>query len=441
MSGARQTALAAATPNTTEVRLRREFSIAQPGDGTMFVTGPATNLKLQFSRPAAEAAIRSLEGVGVVQDDIEAQLGGGSDAAVLAEWLYAIGLLHEISAVEYTGSRDDIVVVPHSAHWQLRKRSQLTYAGLSRFARMRLDSGRLIIESPLALASVELCSSDAIALLTDASEELAPALSDALHAAVMLADTDGAASSWSFADAALHANSRAGFVRGAQRRRKEHRRTLRFSPDVQEWVTLPRITQQNDTRSLDEVVFARQSRRSYTPSAISIAELGELLGRSSWEKERVLPNGHTSVVRAYPSGGSCHSLDLFVAVARCEGLDPALYLYDRRAHALGLVSGAALASALMLDARAAVGEMDDGQTLIILASDFEAVTSRYDGLPYSLILKEVGSALQTIHLVAASMNLAACVIGSGDSGLFARAVGSGVFEYTSVGEILIGSAV
>ncbi len=414
------------------------------GSNILAITGPDLQFNLHFSDGLAMAAVNRL----ATSDVPESELSGlqGTDAKVegSAEWIFALGQLHSASALEHSTGMEDVVVIPHSVDWRAPEETFRAEPALSRFASLRAEKGIFVFESPLALAHVELRSRRALDLYAELVTAPATLSSEGrqlaalFHSARLLSDADRGRESWSVADAAQHARSRIGF--GATPRRRDNGQSVeRFRPTVHHTVRLPRGWSPGE-RSLDEVLAARRSLRENASAPITLAELSELLFRSSREESRILPDGTHSVARLYPSGGSCHSLDLYVAAAACQGLEPALYLYDRAAHMLGRVADATTAASLVHDARRATAEEGDGQVLLILASNFSIVASRYDGMAYSLILKEVGAAIQTIHLVATALNLAACPIGSGNSGLFARALKADFFQYTSVGEILLGSA-
>jgi SagB-type dehydrogenase family enzyme len=93
---------------------------------------------------------------------------------------------------------------------------------------------------------------------------------------------------------------------------------------------------------------------------------------------------------------------------------------------------------LLEDAARSAGEDAPPPLLIVLSARFGRVQWKYERLAYALILKNVGVAMQTFALSAETMGLAACVLGGGDSALFAEAAGTDPFEESSVGEIMIG---
>jgi SagB-type dehydrogenase family enzyme len=63
---------------------------------------------------------------------------------------------------------------------------------------------------------------------------------------------------------------------------------------------------------------------------------------------------------------------------------------------------------------------------------------KYEGIAYSLILKEVGGLFQTIYLVAAALGLGACAIGLGPLDTLESLAGLDPREEPQIGEIVVG---
>jgi SagB-type dehydrogenase family enzyme len=60
------------------------------------------------------------------------------------------------------------------------------------------------------------------------------------------------------------------------------------------------------------------------------------------------------------------------------------------------------------------------QVLITIAARFGRISWKYSSIAYSLILKDVGSLIQTFYLAATDMGLGGCAIGTGNIDLFAK---------------------
>jgi SagB-type dehydrogenase family enzyme len=165
---------------------------------------------------------------------------------------------------------------------------------------------------------------------------------------------------------------------------------------------------------------------------IKLTELARLLDhtarvRSRWKSEADLGDGGPVVEytsRPYPSGGSSYELELYLAVANCEGLSRGFYHYDADRHALAPIGVRPQElDAQLVAAEFAMDAPGTPQILITIAARFDRVSWKYSSIAYSLILKDVGVLIQTLYLMATDMGLGGCAIGSTDIDLFAKMTG------------------
>ena len=189
-----------------------------------------------------------------------------------------------------------------------------------------------------------------------------------------------------------------------------------------------------------------EGRRTVYPQGrepISVEQLGEFLYRSA--RVRTLhpatpETGYDITSRPSPAGGACHDLEVYLAVDRCLGLESGLYHYDPAAHALARIQGRTPeVTALLTGAAQATIGGKIPQVLVCLASRFQRVSWSYEGISYSITLKNAGVLYQTFYLVATAMNLACNGVGRGDSDLFCKAAGTDYHAETTVGEFALGS--
>jgi SagB-type dehydrogenase family enzyme len=184
---------------------------------------------------------------------------------------------------------------------------------------------------------------------------------------------------------------------------------------------------------------ARRSRYGVAPLALE--DLGELFYRACRVTGESEAGGERYLRKLYPSGGSLHSLEVYVIPVRCAGLEPGIYRYLGIEHALCRAGSPGPDVDLLLEeARQGTGGKlpDVPSVLLVMTTRFRRVTRKYQSMAYSLILKEVGALFQTLYLVATAMDLQPCAIGAGDADRFARAAGLDFYEETSVGEMVIG---
>lgn len=192
-----------------------------------------------------------------------------------------------------------------------------------------------------------------------------------------------------------------------------------------------------------DVLESRASHRAYGEQPITVRQLGEFLYRAA--RVRTLlgadpEDGRAYAVtsRPYPSAGSAHELELYLAVHRCAGLEGGLYHYDPLGHALTALPGDA--GALLREAAAATGGAGPPDVHVTLVSRIKRLSWKYAAHAYALTLKNSGVLLQTLYLVTTAMGLAGCALGGGDSDTPCAAFGLAPHTEIPVGAFLLGSA-
>lgn len=266
-------------------------------------------------------------------------------------------------------------------------------------------------------------------------------------------DADDALRQWEFHDLLLHAESRIG------RTAEPVGGTYRFAaalpppPALKQprWggpiLELAPPRDDGFTRvPLAAALADRRTLRAQGARPISLAELGGFLHRTArvvslqstpWPRE--YPFGGDYTRRCYPGGGARYELEIYVAAARCDGLDRGLYYYDPLRHQLATVCGATGDfEQLLADAVMAAGGAQT-QVLITIASRFQRCSWKYQGLALALQLKNVGVLLAHMYLVATAMALAPCALGTGNSDLFSRLAGLDYLVESSIGEFMLGT--
>ena len=461
------------------VRLRRRAG------AVLSVSGAGSVLKLAGVGRGTEAAVRRLRGAGAPIDALSAiasDYGGVEDAS---GWLYVLRALERAGLVCYTVVSNAKAlarlvpispyyaaeIVPVSAHRRLT---------LSRFAlARRSDTGPgWILESPLALARIDLLHPNAIAWLAalGAPVTLAALVRDTprrdraaqqafvalLSSAGFLTRPSSAAwheedrsadlAPWEFTDALMHARSRRGRHDNLYGRvfpfRGRLRPLPRTKPPMSADVTLLSPANLTALRrhdlSFSRVLESRRSVRAHGGRPINVRQLGEFLYRAARVQATLQPKPpvrpYDASLRPSPSGGACHELELYVVVNRCSGLARGVYHYDPLRHALGrLDAGLDALDALLQDCPAPQNAPAPWHVLIVITARFGRVSWKYRGMSYATILKDVGALMQTMYLVGTAMHLAPCALGGGDSERFARTIGTNYFAESSVGEFLIGT--
>jgi SagB-type dehydrogenase family enzyme len=186
-------------------------------------------------------------------------------------------------------------------------------------------------------------------------------------------------------------------------------------------------------RAFAEVLASRRSQRSFGP--MSLTDLASILLPSAriqgwWEA----PDGYTAMQRPTPSAGGRHPLELALLAVKIDGVRPGLWHFD--AAACDLVRAEAsegVASVALEEVLAALEGDSTPAAAIFVIADFGRTLSRYpNGM--SLVFRDAGALLATLHLCASDAGLASCIVGS---------AGALVYESDStlvadVGAVLVG---
>jgi SagB-type dehydrogenase family enzyme len=191
---------------------------------------------------------------------------------------------------------------------------------------------------------------------------------------------------------------------------------------------------------LAEVAERRRSSRQ-PAGPLHVRQLGELL-HSSVRIRAVRPaSAGDEVDRPVPSGGALGAVGVYPLVVSCEGVEPGLYHYDGREHALRGIEAAGDADLepLVAGARATAGLPPDApiQVLLVLTARFGRLQYKYSGMAYAAALKDVGVLYQALYLTATAIGIGGCALGGGDALAFERASGLDRWEEGSIGEFLI----
>jgi SagB-type dehydrogenase family enzyme len=199
------------------------------------------------------------------------------------------------------------------------------------------------------------------------------------------------------------------------------------------------------------LLHERQSVRDFDDGhPITVAELATLLQsaarvRAKWTASADMDDEGPEVSyasRPYPSGGAAYELELYLAVAKCDGLARGFYHYDADRHSLTPIEvRREVLDAQLSDAEFALGASGHPQILIVIAARFGRVSWKYSSVAYSLILKDVGVLTQTLYLAATDLGLGGCAIGTNNIDRFARMTGLEFSVEGPVGQFALGRGI
>ena len=468
-------------PPAISARLVGHITLETQTDGTIvaYFDGYAVGLG-KFSTEAAARAQGLSAGLPLASF---ASDGGsvGKEINLLVRRLARRGLL-EYRLGNADDDKDRIVVEPQiSDYWpQTPEIGDADVIALSRFAYLRRRGNEMVLESPRAGALFRLCDpkiAAAVAILSTPRQlkqfrrqdgfpglELLALLVDCqILFKVDAAGGDGLRPSeggdnlvlWDFHDLLFHTHSTEGRQANPLGGLYPYADTMPAPPAVRpRWpgkkIDLRKIaaTSPEIISPVARLLRERHSTRDFDDQQpITLPELARFLDgaarvQSKWKSRIDLGDGGPVVsyaARPYPSGGSAYELELYLAVANCEGLARGFYHYDADRHALVPIG----ANAPELDAQLAAAEfaMDAPgvpQILITIAARFDRTAWKYSSIAYSLVLKDVGVLIQTLYLMATDMGLGGCAIGSINIDLFAKMTGLEFHVEGPVGQFALG---
>jgi SagB-type dehydrogenase family enzyme len=378
--------------------------------------------------------------------------------------------------------KDQVVIEPQIPDYWPRtpKLGDAETIVLSRFAYLRRRGNEMVLESPRAGALFRICDpkiATALAALSTPQKVSRFRRQDGFPGVQLLAllvdnqilfkinaaggdglrpaEGDGNLVLWDFHDLLFHTRSTEGRQANPLGGLYPHAGAISPLPavrpswpgkkiDLRKFSAAPSQTNSPIAALLRE----RHSTRDFDDQQpITLAELSRFLDstariQSKWKTGPDVGDGGPEVeyaARPYPSGGAAYELELYLAVANCEGLPRGFYHYDADRHALVAIDVRAQElEALLTGAGFAMGAPAAPQILITIAARFGRVSWKYSSVAYSLILKDVGVLLQTLYMMATDMGLGGCAIGTNNIDLFEKMTGVQFHIEGPVGQFALG---
>jgi SagB-type dehydrogenase family enzyme len=154
-------------------------------------------------------------------------------------------------------------------------------------------------------------------------------------------------------------------------------------------------------------IATRRSVRAYAPTPMTLEELSRLLFLTGG----ITAGLHGNARRAAPSSGALYPIELYPVVHRVEGVEPGVYHYAYREHALEQVRAG--------DFRTPVVEQGIAQeflgqcgVVLFVTMILQRMRPKYQDRSYRYGLLEAGHLGENAYLAATSMGLGACGIGA-----------------------------
>ena len=467
-------------PPVISARLGSHITLETKADGGIAACFDGYSVGLgKFSSGVAEQAQALRTGLALAS--FETGRAADKEVAMLIGRLAQSGLL-EYRFGRVDADQDVVVIEPQVPDYWPRtpKLSNKDVIALSRFAYLRRRGNEMVLESPRAGALFRICDPNiaaALALLSTPQkistlrrepgfpgpELLALLLDCQILFKIDAASGDGLRPSegddnlalWDFHDLLFHTHSTEGRQANPLGGLYPFAGLIPPSPAVRpRWpgkkIDLRKvsITPSEKPSPFARLLHERHSTRDFDDTQpITLAEVARFLDtaarvRAKWKSSVDMDNGGPEVsyaARPYPAGGSAYELELYLAVANCDGLPRGLYHYDADLHALVQIDVRAQElDAQLTAAEFAMGASAAPQILLTIAARFGRVSWKYSSVAYSLILKDVGVLLQTLYLTATDMGLGGCAIGTNNIDLFAKMTGLEFHVEGPVGQFALG---
>lgn len=169
---------------------------------------------------------------------------------------------------------------------------------------------------------------------------------------------------------------------------------------------------------LEEALAARRSRRRFAGRTLSL----DLLSRLLFAAQGVTGESQGVQLRTAPSAGALYPLEPYVVAVRVEGLEPGLYRYLPRAHALEEIRTGDLEGALHAACLSQRPLLGAGFHLVLtelparMVGKYGSRTDRYSAM-------EAGAIGQNLYLLAEALGLGTVAVGAFDDRALAALLG------------------
>lgn len=208
-------------------------------------------------------------------------------------------------------------------------------------------------------------------------------------------------------------------------------------PHPGEEIALPAPTP-SPGAGIRDVLARRRSRYDLAKDPPSLEEIGSLLHGAVRNRESATGEATANVRRPYPSAGSLHEIEFYLALSGGP-LPDAIHHYRAEAHVLTRLAGsgeiARRMAALAMDAWNAAAPPP---CVLVLASRHPRIAWKYGAMAIRLSLLDAGAAIAALDIVRTEMGLAGAAIGHAMTDLLAEATGVSTFEEFAVAAYAFG---
>lgn len=154
--------------------------------------------------------------------------------------------------------------------------------------------------------------------------------------------------------------------------------------------------------SIEEVLQARRSIRSYSDAPLNLTEISQLL----WSAYGVTsPKG----LRTAPSAKELYPLELYIVSGEVNGLPPGVYKYLPGSHSIEKLGGTDIRPELF-ETTFDQASVREGRAVIVFAAVYSRTKAEFGDAGRDLTHMDLGHSAQNLHLQAVSLNIGTVVI-------------------------------
>ncbi|MEO0247312.1 MAG: SagB/ThcOx family dehydrogenase [candidate division WOR-3 bacterium] len=155
--------------------------------------------------------------------------------------------------------------------------------------------------------------------------------------------------------------------------------------------------------SLEKAINERRSIRTYKDAPLTLKEVSQLL----WAAQGIVASGR----RAAPSAGATYPMEIYLLAGNVNGLNPGLYRYNHKEHAIELVKEGDLRKAVS-DRALRQDMILKAPITIIITAVYERTRVRYGARAERYVHMEAGHIGQNIMLQATALGLGTVPVGA-----------------------------
>lgn len=171
-------------------------------------------------------------------------------------------------------------------------------------------------------------------------------------------------------------------------------------------IELPRSDAQLSQASFSNVLYRRRTVRNFGQLPVPLPEFAELLQHSfAATHETDHPILGMQILRTSPSGGARHPIEVYPVVLNVQGLDPGVYHYSVRDHALELIRAGHFARE-MYELGHQQAQLDRAGAVLFFSVRWARHQWKYRyARSYRMVMFDVAHLVQTNLLVATALGL------------------------------------